>query len=277
MIPLTITARLQQGVVLDTRYGTALDGLLASVIRDRAKAAAGVPGSLYDGGLATPTPATVELPLAICPGQPLPDHEQTPALNEADLIDPDPSHLPALLDDLDAVWGHWHWAATTALPAQRDGDYDVHHIITRVPERLAENHATRLPATLSPSSGRFRMRRLPVPTTPTTHLTWRAVGDPDRIRDLLTDVTTIGGRRRTGEGTVLSWDVTPAQTSTPRDQWAHGHHHLDGTLGRPVPDHCLHRTTPIPSSVAGRVGIRPPYWHQATQHDLHLPAPLAEV
>ena len=39
---------------------------------------------------------------------------------------------------------------------------------------------------------------------PATSLTWRAVGDPDLIRDLLTDLPSIGKHRSVGEGLVNS-------------------------------------------------------------------------
>lgn len=269
-VPLLITARLQQGVVLDTLYGTALDGLLASVIRDRGKAAAALPGSLYDGGLAATQPAVVDLPLARCLLAAQHDDES---------------------DGQDPHAGEWHWAATTAHPgtsALGDSyatgvpgapqDPDVHHIHTRINERVVEAAATRVPASLPPASGRFRNRRLPVVTTPTTHLTWRAVGDPAAIADLLDDLTSIGGHRHRGEGTVLGWDLTVESTGDPDD---YGHLHHDSTLGRPVPTPCLEalrrRHPHLTTTQTAAVGIRPPYWHPTTRRIQHLPMPLADL
>lgn len=252
-VPCTVTARLQQGVVLDVLFGTALDGLLASVIRGRAKAAASavtgtlITGSLLDGGLHAESPAVVDLPLARCGTE----------------TDPD-----------------WHWMCTTAHPTGFDGaplasNPDVHYQHSRVRERVLEHVALVLPASLPPSSGRYRMRRLPVVSTPAVAVTWQAVGDPAQIADLLTGLPAIGRRRGTGEGAVVSWEITAApehlDDSTVRNRY--GHCHRDGTLGRPTPARCMHGLA-LPADREGVAGIRPPYWHPSTQHPVVLPAPL---
>lgn len=253
--PLTVTAHLQQGVVLDPLFGTALDGLLASVLRDRAKSHASteaghpVTGSLLDGGLSADTPAEVPLPLARC--------------SKGVLIDSVPPS------------GWWHWAATTAYPVGFDhelvtGDPDVHYETTRVKERTAEQIALRLPMTLPPASGRYRMKRLPVVTTPCASLMWRAVGNPDVVADLVGDIYSLGKRRHTGEGTVLGWTVTPHLDSDPT-QFAHLH--PNGTLGRPTPEACV-TSLGLRVDRTGTAGLRPPYWHPATQHLLVLPEPF---
>ncbi len=64
---------------------------------------------------------------------------------------------------------------------------------------------------------------------PATSLTWRAVGDPDLIRDLLTDLPSIGKHRSVGEGLVTRWDVT--ETPDVPD-WVAVHEHEPGILGR---------------------------------------------
>jgi CRISPR type IV-associated protein Csf3 len=246
MTALTVTARLQQGIVLDTLFGTALDGLLASTIRDRAKAerthATGTltTGSLLDGGLHEDTPAVVDLPLDRCGTGP-----------------------------------DWHWMCTTAYPTNPDGslmsgDLDVHHHHSRIRERVVENTATRIPASIPPASGRYRMRRMPVVSTPATTVTWRAVGDPDAIADLLTAIPAIGRRRGTGEGTVLEWAITPDPTLDPFEA---GHCHPNRTLGRPSPLHCVQHLG-LPTDREGVAGLRPPYWHFATQSRVVLPEPI---
>jgi hypothetical protein len=45
---------------------------------------------------------------------------------------------------------------------------------------------------VSDSTGRYQRRVVPVMAHPATTLTWRAVGDPNRIRDLLIDLPSIG-------------------------------------------------------------------------------------
>lgn len=248
MIPLSITAHLQQGIVLDTLFGTALDGLLASLVRDRAKAAATlatgtlITGSLLDGGLHATQPATIDLPLARCTR---------------------------------AGTNTWHWMCTTAHPQTpegrlADGDPDVHHQHCRARERIIDHTVARIPASIPPASGRFRMRRMPIVSTPATAVTWQAVGNPNALHDLLDAIPAIGRRRGTGEGTVLAWDITAHPDADPN---IHGHCHHDHTLGRPVPLACAQHLS-LPVDRTGTAGLRPPYWHPATQHHVVLPTPL---
>lgn len=247
-VPFIVTAYLQQGIAIDSLFGTALDGLLASQARNRAKATRArligtpVTGSLLDGGLAAADPAVVELPLARCP-----------------LTTPET----------------WHWLCSTAYPLQPDhtamsGDLDVHHQHSRVRERVLEHVATRIPASLPPDSGRYRLRRLPVVTTPAYAVCWQAVGNPDLVLDLLDGLPSIGRRRGTGEGTVLRWQISPAPDVDPI---RHGHTHPDGSLGRPSPRSCAEGIG-LPADRTGTAGLRPPYWHRATQHAVVLPDPL---
>lgn len=268
--PLTITAHLQQGVALDVLFGTALDGLMASVVRARAKAAAAaqgrlLTGSMLDGGLDLDEPAVVDLPLARC---------STSTHAQASERASEPASANAYLaEDPD-----WHWLCTTAFPVGLDGartcsDPDVHHEHSRMRETILRHISSPLPASLPPASGRYRMRRLPIVTTPAAAVQWNAVGDHAAVLDLISDLPAIGRRRSSGEGLVLRWEVT-AHPHLPRDQWArHGHSHPDGTLGRPVPRSCLDRVD-IHADRQGVAGIRPPYWHPATQRSVFLPDPL---
>lgn len=248
LTPFTVTARLQQGVVLDALFGTALDGLLASVVRDRAKAEAAaqtgtvVTGSLLDGGLHETAPASVALPLGRCGDDGAED---------------------------------WHWLCTTAHPVGWNGDRfagdtDVHYQHSRIRERVLEHVSDRIPASLPPASGRYRLRRMPVVSTPATALVWRGVGDLATIEDLLSGIPAIGRRRGTGEGTVLEWVVAGHPGHDPA---RFGHLHPDTTLGRPTPLRCLPALA-LTADRTGTAGIRPPYWHPATQRVVALPEPL---
>lgn len=240
--PFTVHARLQQGAALDARFGVALDGLLAAQIRQQAKRALGldgpVPGSLLDGGQHAADPAEVDVPLARC------------------------------------ARGRegWHWLATTALPVGHDGTpvvpvLDVHHVNGRYDDRIGETVARKIPASIPPTSGRYRSRRLPVVTMPAAGLIWRGVGDPDAVRNLLEPLATVGARRGVGEGTVLAWTVTADPDADP-DAW--GHLHPDGSLGRPAPADCAHHLG-VHGVGRGLAGLRPPYWHATRQHLLVLP------
>ena len=51
----------------------------------------------------------------------------------------------------------------------------------RVDARALEQVATELPKTVSQRQGRYRARRMPLLVTPTTSVTWQAVGDLDGV------------------------------------------------------------------------------------------------
>ena len=141
----------------------------------------------------------------------------------------------------------------------------------RVDARDLEQVATGLPKTVSSRQGRYRARRMPL-VTPFASVTWHAVGDVDRVRELLEPIVSIGKKRSTGEGHVLGWEVTPAPDL---DRFTAGHLHPDGTLGRTVPNPCRQVLGDVDDGGCGRAWIRPPYMHPGRQHDLCLPAVLS--
>jgi hypothetical protein len=238
-VPLLVIATLQQGVAMDLRTGILLDGLLTSLTRaQHASTLTGdVAGSTLDGGQHLTNPVCWQLPLARC------------------------------------VAGPWHWAATGAVPTDDalnpvELSPDIHDITGRFQQRLLEPAALKIPAHVSPSSGRFRTFRLPVLTIPCRHLVWSCVGNPTAIHDLLDGVPSVGHRRRTGEGAVLNWQVLPHPDST---LTAFEAAHLTHTKqwGRPAPTVCADRCSVRPTE--GTAGIRPPYWHPSHQLPLAVP------
>ena len=237
MLALQITATTPHGVVLSRPWGMALDGLLASVLWHRRKwtaRAAGEPFT-YDH---TQTPEMLDLPLARCG---------------------DPEHNT-----------DWHWMATFA---------DLHprpHIDPDVRWRTSRTDRTRLQHlspvigshAVSDSAGRYQRRVVPVMAHPATALTWRAVGDPDGIRDLLDDLPSIGKHRGVGEGLVTSWAVR----ETPDvPLWVAGHEHEPGVLGRTTPPRCLDDTDTATGPL-GSATVRPPYLHPVSRTAAYQPA-----
>jgi CRISPR type IV-associated protein Csf3 len=238
--PLTITASTPHGVVLSRPWGIALDGLLASVLWHRHKWAARTAGTWLTYN-PDQQPQLMDLPLARCG-------------------DPDDQH-------------DWHWMATFA-------DLHPHHTRVDQPDvrwRTSRTDRQRLqhltPAissrTVSNHSGRYQHRTIPVTAHPAVALTWRAVGDADLIRDLLSDLSSIGKHRGVGEGLVTSWDVTPTPDLA---RWDAGHTHEPGILGRTVPARCLNDSTTITSGPLGTATVRPPYLHPATRTIAYQPA-----
>jgi hypothetical protein len=232
LVPLTVTAHLQQGVALDVQFGVALDGLIAGLLLRRRL------GLAYGAGDPTdPTvdPEDLDLPFGRCPA--------------------------------DAA-GNWHWLATCARPARPALD-EVHTWTKRLGHRQAELAADRLPQSLPSHQGRYRAHRRPLVVTVTRALSWRAVADPAAIEELLAPAASVGAHRNSGEGAVLSWQVTPEPDGDPD---GFGHLDAEGRLARPCPPACAARLG-ITASVLGTAGIRPPYWHPRRQRELAVPEP----
>lgn len=235
--PLLVRAHLAGGLAQAAPWGIALDGLLASEIWADHKAERRNAGELTPGLLEMTTPDDLALPLARC-------------------TSPD---------------GLWHWAATCAQPEGRpDLPPDVQTWTGRTDSRALEQLTSALPAVMSDRQGRYRARHMPLLVTACSSVLWRAVGDADAVRTLLSGITAIGKKRSHGHGHVLAWEITE---TTDTDPWAAGHLHPDGTLGRPTPDSCLLGRT-VRNGGRGTAGLRPPYMHPARQHTLHLPALL---
>jgi CRISPR type IV-associated protein Csf3 len=240
MMPLRVRAHLAGGIAQAAPWGIALDGLLASRIWEQDKAAFRAAGVPYVRAMDRDDPPELDLPLARC----------------------------------ETSTGEWHWAATCHQPAP-GAVTDVHTWTGSLDHRDLERVATSLPKTVSARQGRYRSRRMPLLVTATPEITWYAVGDADRITELLKPLTSIGKKRVTGEGHVLSWEITPEPEL---DEFTAGHLHPDGAVGRPIPAECFEHLEQTFGQVTGggtgRAGLRPPYMHPSVQHELHLPALL---
>lgn len=239
MIALQITATTPHGVVLSRPWGIPLDGLLASVVWHRRKWAARAAGQ-HLAYQPDDQPESLELPLARC-GDPGHDHD-------------------------------WHWMATFAdlhpLP-QDTAETDIRWRTSRTDRQRLQQLAPVIGSqVVSDSAGRYQRRVIPVMAHPATSLTWRAVGDPDPIRDLLADLPSIGKHRGVGEGLVTRWHVTPTPDIP---TWMAGHEHEPGVLGRATPLRCLDGT----DTAAGPLGaatVRPPYLHPHSRTTAYQPA-----
>lgn len=236
-VPLLVRAHLASGIAHAGPWGIALDGLLAAELWADRKAA------VRDAG------------------------ELAPALHDVD----EPEDLPLPLERCITSTGLWHWAATCAYPEHRASDApEVRYWTGRADHTALEALADGFPASLSDRQGRYRARYMPLLVTVCRSVVWRCVGDPERITELLKPVAAIGKKRSAGEGQVLAWEITP----TPDEPWSAAHLHPHGALGRPVPEECLRGRSVVDDGGVGTAGIRPPYMHQARQHQLRLPALL---
>lgn len=236
MVPLLIRARLAAGIAHAAPWSIALDGLLAAQLWQEQKEHL-IAANAYPGrALQQEDPPDLDLPLARC-----------------------------------GTGEQWHWSATCAFPENLDPRVHVHTWTGRLDRRDLEQVATGLPKVVSERQGRFRARCMPLLVSVCTSVTWHAVGDPNRIRDLLEPISTIGKKRTSGEGHVLEWEVTPAPDL---ELFAAAHLHPDGSLGRPTPQACLPAGWDGADGGTGAAGVRPPYMHRSRRHELRLPALL---
>lgn len=240
MTPMRVRAHLASGIAHAAPWGIALDGLLASELWADHKATCREARTTYVRAMELEDPPDLDLPLHRCTA---------------------------------GGSGTWHWSATCAYPDQDHGRLDVRSWTGRVDPRALEQVAIRLPKTVSDRQGRYRARRMPLLVTPCTSVTWHAVGDVDKVGELLEPIASIGKKRSSGEGHVLRWEVTAAADL---DEFTAGHLHPDGSLGRTVPEPCRARCGPnVRDGGQGRAGLRPPYMHPGRQHELVLPALLS--
>ncbi len=243
MIALQITATTPHGIVLSRPWGVAFDGLLASVLWHRRKWAARAAGHHLTYQPDAPQ-ETLQLPLARC-GDP----------------------------DRDA---DWHWAATFAdlhPHSQTVIEPDIRWRTGRTDHRRLQQISPVIARAggggVSDTTGRYQHRVVPVMAHPATHLTWRAVGDPERIRDLLIELPSIGKHTGVGEGLVTRWEVTETPTVT---DWSAGHEHEPGVLGRTTPPRCLDTNTTTGTGPLGTGTLRPPYLHPASRATAFQPS-----
>jgi CRISPR type IV-associated protein Csf3 len=228
MQPLIVTATTPHGVVLSRPWGIALDGLLASVLWQRTKWAARVAGTWLTYSH-DQVPREFDLPLARC-GDPARDAD-------------------------------WHWMATFAdlHPHAGAGQPDVRWRTARTDRQRLQHLTAAISArSVSSYSGRYQHRTIPVTAHPAATVTWRAVGDPEAILELLAELPSIGKHRDVGEGVVTHWDVAPAPDV---DSWDAGHTHEPEVLGRTTPARCLAGRDMMATGVAATAAIRPPYLH----------------
>lgn len=238
-VPIEVTAHLRTGVGFDQPYGLDLAGILAARVRRLAQATLDTRGAL----------AT----------QPLPDTTEDEAL---DLV------LPL---SRCSTGEDWHWLATCATPVDPLPDPEPRTFYRVVDSRWAQHAADRPLPYFHPSGGPYRDVMMPAPVTVCRAVRWRAAGDPEAVRALLTPLRFIGRRRATGEGGVLSWDITTPTLTGDVGEWVHA----DGdTLLRPCPTACADALGK--PYTTGWYALRPPSWHPDRLSALAMTAPDEE-
>ena len=244
--PFVITAVLEQGIVLDSFYGLALDGILVSQMRKAKAVDLGLRrdgGQELDGGLHVDEPIDWPIPIARC----VPDGFE---------------------DD-------WHWMCSVGFPIDTEGRVisdripDTHRLSVRLDARRANQVSVKVPSSAGGSSGRFRSRITPVLSLPAYAVRWRAVGNMDETRELISSVSAIGARRGSGEGAVTHWAIERATEID--NPWEFAHKDLnDSGPSRPMPITCA-SVVVKGATRQGIAGVRPPLLHRSRQRLLALP------
>lgn len=110
-------------------------------------------------------------------------------------------------------------------------------------------------------SGRFKGYNMPIFYLLAEEIRWCCVGDIQKVRDLLADVSSIGKKRSQGWGVVSKWTVEPSV-----DDWSESR---SGVATRALP---------LASAVElgldgdpGWYGVRPAYWDVNNQAEVLLP------
>jgi len=242
-----LTAYLEQGIVMDSFYGLALDGILTSQVRKEFAQQLGLRrdgGEELDGGLHAENPVDWALPLSRC----------VPQGSPAD----------------------WHWTCSVGFPLDHDGAVlteiipDTHRLSVRLDARRAYQIAVKVPATAGGSSGRFRTRITPVLSSPAAAICWKVVGDEDEVFRLVSAIPAIGGRRGVGEGAVVRWTISTKDVGD-NELWAFAHYDLDKSgVSRPIPQECAQHLS-LEDFRPGQAGIRPPLLHPSRQRSLIMP------
>lgn len=231
-LPLTVRAVVPFGLCSGRSWHVALDGLLASVVWHRMKADAARRGEVlrYEP---IGVPDDLALPLARC-----------------------------------GTGDSWHWACTFAEVQPATPEPDVRMRSSRTDHNDLLRMSAAIPATVSDARGHYRKRLIPAAVAVTSSATWNAVGDPDAIRELLTDLTEIGKYRTSGEGQVAEWIVTERPDLDP---WSAAHEHKPGVLGRTAPPDCLADRSCRHGGYS-QAAVRAPYLHPSRRVAAYLPA-----
>lgn len=156
---------------------------------------------------------------------------------------------------IDGDTPQWYHAASCAVwPASVADGLD--HWAKRLDSGYVELLEQRaIKARVPISGGVYRAYHMPLAYRHALAVTWYAVGEPERIRELLRLVTHLGKKPSMGWGAVIDWTVEPCA-----DDWSVTG--PEGQIMRPIPD----------AAGATIYGIRAPYWLPRHQVPCRLPA-----
>jgi hypothetical protein len=156
-----------------------------------------------------------------------------------------PSNMPLEIRYPDSPY--WYYAISFAQYEERTKYIQYWH--KRFREKYLDLLDPGRKSRIDTQSGPYRAYRMPLITYVVSELEWYAIGDPDGIADLLSDITYLGKKRAYGNGRVLEWKIEPIS-----EDWSEI---KDGRWTRAIPHH--HFENKLMDWI--RTGYRPPYWH----------------
>jgi CRISPR type IV-associated protein Csf3 len=168
-------------------------------------------------------------------------------------------HLTSVPDDTLGLAIHkagetWCYGISTA---ELHGDHgtELHHWNKRFDDDLAGQILDREALThlhkVNTGSGALKSYHQPLYCEVVERLVWYALGDAERLEQLVPKIVSLGKKRMAGEGRVLWWEVVPVEA--PKDRWLW---RAPGVLARPVPLSML----PAWDGAQEYCAYRPPYW-----------------
>lgn len=184
------------------------------------------------------------------------------------LIEPNPTeasiikNLPILFEQMPIARrmlnGEWYWAVSSphyienhqqTSKFRKRWDYQEHHL-----------EWGKKRAKVNGSEGHFKAYDLPRYDREMQSIHWFAVGDADKISELLQPVTNLGKKRSQGCGQVHKWEVLPFE---------HDWHLWRGdSLARPMP---VNMIEPPQAINMMNWGWRPPTWLAANKSMCFMP------
>ena len=182
--------------------------------------------------------------------------------------EPNPDDLDLPLDICEGGEAGWHWLASCAVTNPLEETPQEPRTYYRVVDDSAASRLGDRPIPYwSPRSSAYRDMMMPAHITLTPTLTWWAVGDEQRIKELLAPIRSLGKRRNKGEGRVLRWEVKKVQSDKP---WELAHMGESEEIIRPCPTECAEKLG-VPYS-QGWHALRPPSWNPDRLKLLAIPA-----
>jgi CRISPR type IV-associated protein Csf3 len=189
-------------------------------------------------------------------------------LDQLGLITPNPTaadaekNLPLIFDEMPiarkTLKGEWYWAVSS--PHYIENHQQTQRYRKRWDKQELHLDWGKKKAKVDSSQGHFKAYDLPRYDREMQTIHWFAIGNADKISELILNVTNLGKKRSQGCGQVHKWEVLPFE---------HDWHLWRGeSLARPMPINMI----PQPQSInMMNWGWRTPYFVQSNRTMCYMP------